>query len=787
MGWERKRGKLDEFNRLLRGATDTSYAVRTGDAAALGGRVRADAGRRHGAAAGRRPAAGRHPGPPAEPAACCRPTAAASWPATACCSRGSASCTGPACGRGSPGRSPGRPASTRTRAASSDVYQDLFGWGTFTGKGLYDVDAFAGHGRPGLPGQPHPEPRPDRVELRPLRPGHRRRGVRRLPGQVPRLRPARTPLGPRRLATAAVARADGADAGRARSRTSLTHARPVEDLRQPAPQPGRRRPWSLFLAPRLGASCRAPAWAWTLLALAVLALPLAAATARRPARAAVAAADLRAVVRRRRPRTCRRRPGRSLLTAAFLAEPGGARRRRRSAGRSYRLFVSRRHLLEWETAAAAEARLGDRARRQFVADHVAGRRPGRWRSAGWSRGPTRTPCRPPLPWLLAWLLSPVVAWWVSRPLPDRRAAADRRPTGPSCRRTARKTWRFFETFVTDEDNWLPPDNYQEDPKGVVAHRTSPTNMGLLLLSTLSAHDLGLRRPCRRWPTALGETFDTLDKLERYRGHFLNWYETTDAPAAAAGLRLDGGQRQPARLPAGPQERAASRRRREPVPSPGRARRPARPARPGRRARCRPGRPTPLRAHLAAGPRRTCSAGTTGWRAADRPARPGCRRRQASGASWTCERSPSRVAAACGRNSAAVCPWLAALRAVARRRPATSRCGRCADELNTPAGVGALGRAAAGPAGRPGRLGQGTPAAGRTRRPRPCAAAVGRSRPRNWPAALDDLARRAAGVRRRDGLPVPLQRRRGTCSPSATTCRSTGSTPATTTCWRPRRA
>src|SRR5439155_16416856 len=129
-----------------------------------------------------------------------------------------------------------------------------------------------------------------------------------------------------------------------------------------------------------------------------------------------------------------------------------------------------------------------------------------------------------LPWLLAWFVSPLVAYLVSRPLPDRDpplSPADR----AELRRTARKTWRFFEAFVTAADHWLPPDNYQEDPKGVVAHRTSPTNVGLFTLSTLSAHDLGyLTLP--DLATRVGRTFDTLDRLERYRGHFLNWYETT---------------------------------------------------------------------------------------------------------------------------------------------------------------------------------------------------------------------------------------------------------------------
>src|SRR5262249_44628491 len=83
---------------------------------------------------------------------------------------------------------------------------------------------------------------------------------------------------------------------------------------------------------------------------------------------------------------------------------------------------------------------------------------------------------------------------------------------------------FFETFVGPEDHWLPPDNYQEDPRGQVAHRTSPTNMGLCLLSTLAAHDLGylsLSALAQR----VERTFDTFDRLERYHGHFYNWYDT----------------------------------------------------------------------------------------------------------------------------------------------------------------------------------------------------------------------------------------------------------------------
>ncbi len=89
---------------------------------------------------------------------------------------------------------------------------------------------------------------------------------------------------------------------------------------------------------------------------------------------------------------------------------------------------------------------------------------------------------------------------------------------------ARRTWRFFTDFVGPADNWLPPDNYQEYPAAVVAHRTSPTNMGMALLANLAAHDFGYictGELLRRTERALR----TMEKLERFHGHFLNWYDT----------------------------------------------------------------------------------------------------------------------------------------------------------------------------------------------------------------------------------------------------------------------
>jgi cyclic beta-1,2-glucan glucanotransferase len=130
------------------------------------------------------------------------------------------------------------------------------------------------------------------------------------------------------------------------------------------------------------------------------------------------------------------------------------------------------------------------------------------------------------PFLVLWIAAPAVARWISLPpvLPDVETLS----TGDTAafRLASRRTWRFFETFVTPADNFLPPDNFQEDPKPIVAHRTSPTNIGLCLLSTLAAHDLGwlgIQETTER----LENTFRTLNKLEQFRGHFYNWYDTRD--------------------------------------------------------------------------------------------------------------------------------------------------------------------------------------------------------------------------------------------------------------------
>ena len=127
------------------------------------------------------------------------------------------------------------------------------------------------------------------------------------------------------------------------------------------------------------------------------------------------------------------------------------------------------------------------------------------------------------PLLAAWFLAPGIAIWVSRPVPRREVKLDGSQVR-ELRRLARRTWFFFEQFISPEDQWLPPDHFQEAPLGIVAHRTSPTNIGLALLSALGAYDLGYLEALTL-STRLISSLDSLEKLERYRGHFLNWYDT----------------------------------------------------------------------------------------------------------------------------------------------------------------------------------------------------------------------------------------------------------------------
>jgi hypothetical protein len=126
------------------------------------------------------------------------------------------------------------------------------------------------------------------------------------------------------------------------------------------------------------------------------------------------------------------------------------------------------------------------------------------------------------PLLLAWVIVPLIAWRVSQPRPLHAASLSARERA-NIRHWARRTWHFFDTFVGEETNWLPPDNVQLDDRRVVAARTSPTNIGMGLLSDLAAHDLGYlctSRLLERTDRAL----QTMLKLKMHRGHLYNWYD-----------------------------------------------------------------------------------------------------------------------------------------------------------------------------------------------------------------------------------------------------------------------
>jgi cellobiose phosphorylase len=128
-----------------------------------------------------------------------------------------------------------------------------------------------------------------------------------------------------------------------------------------------------------------------------------------------------------------------------------------------------------------------------------------------------------MPILVAWMLSPAIAWKISQPAKGRLIELnDSQKLVLS--KLARKTWAFFETFIVAGDNWLPPDNYQESPVERIAHRTSPTNIGLSLLSNLTAYDFGFI-PMQVLLIRVSNTMQTLQKMEQYHGHFYNWYDT----------------------------------------------------------------------------------------------------------------------------------------------------------------------------------------------------------------------------------------------------------------------
>ena len=188
----------------------------------------------------------------------------------------------------------------------------------------------------------------------------------------------------------------------------------------------------------------------------------------------------------------------------------------------YRLFVSRKLMLEWRTAASiqssAQGSPQDYYRSMWHAPAIA------VLSIILSAIPGDNAFLVGIPFAILWILSPLVAWYVSQSAETEDRLFVPEPVSVELRKIARRTWRYYEAFVTEEQNFLPPDNFQERPEPILAKRTSPTNIGVYLLSVISARNFG-------WVNftdtieRLERTIATVDRMEKYRGHLFNWYHT----------------------------------------------------------------------------------------------------------------------------------------------------------------------------------------------------------------------------------------------------------------------
>jgi cyclic beta-1,2-glucan synthetase len=516
IGWERKRGKIEEFNRLLRGAADTSFSTQVGDLdllAAIRYCITLDSDTRLPRDAARRligiiahplnlPRLDPRSGRVTAGYGILQPRVSVTM----------ASAAGSLFARTYAGHTGVDPYTT----AVSDVYQDLFGEGIFTGKGLYDVDAFASalqgrvpenallshdlfeglHARTALVTDIEVvDDYPSSVLVHARRQHRWVRGDWQILWWLFPFVPSRTGLRPNTLPV-------------------IARWKILDNLRRSLIQPA-----TLLLLLCGWSILPGHPGVWTVAALASLAFPLLShslGTLRGPRRGL----PWRVFVRQETEDigTAAARAG---LQLTFMANE--AWERLHAIGVTLvRLGVTKRRLLEWETAAASEARGGVLRPSTFVRGMMATLIVALAAFLGLLLlRPAALPVA--LPILVLWIGAPWVAFALSRPIRTRRAAltaADRE----YLLLAARKTWAYFEAFAGSEDHGLPPDNVQVGPELVVAHRTSPTNIGLGLLSTLAAHDLGfIATPelIQRTDAAL----TTIEKLERYEGHLLNWYDT----------------------------------------------------------------------------------------------------------------------------------------------------------------------------------------------------------------------------------------------------------------------
>jgi cyclic beta-1,2-glucan synthetase len=511
MGWERKRGKLAELNRLLRGATDSSYAVVTSplpadiryvitldaDTRLLRGTVAQMVGK------------------------IAHPLNRARFDAGQQRVTGGYGILQP---RVSPSLPNGQEGSLYQRlfsslggiepyaAAASDIYQDLFGEGTFTGKGIYDVDAFeaALHGR-------DPE---NTLLSHDLFEGTFARAALASDIEVVEDYPARYDVDIRRQHR--WVRGDwqllpwifGPRRGDRGGVPSVGRWKMIDNLRRSLVAP------MALLSLVAGWLLPLPlALMWTGLTLSMLVLPrlLSLPFGFFPARSGVTLSshfaalwtDILVAL------------GQSIASLVLLANTA-ATMIDAVLRTGWRLRVSHRHLLEWMTA----AQVGKGARPGFGQQYLS-MLPGLSLGLGacglvWLLNPEVWPL--PLAFGLIWAAAPVLARVISLPRMERPIAALSAAQTQELRVIARRTWRYFETFVTPEDNHLPPDNFQEIPRPAIATRTSPTNIGLYLLSTVAAHDMGWigqRAALHR----LHDTLQTIQRMPRYRGHLYNWHDT----------------------------------------------------------------------------------------------------------------------------------------------------------------------------------------------------------------------------------------------------------------------
>ncbi|SFB26911.1 cyclic beta-1,2-glucan synthetase [Rhizobium sp. NFR07] len=188
----------------------------------------------------------------------------------------------------------------------------------------------------------------------------------------------------------------------------------------------------------------------------------------------------------------------------------------------YRLLVSRKLMLEWKTAASiqsgAQGSPAEYYRSMWHAPAIA------VLSILLAAIPGDNAFLVGIPFAVLWIFSPLVAWYVSQSAETEDKLFVPENVSVELRKIARRTWRYFETFVTPEQNYLPPDNYQEKPNPSIAKRTSPTNIGVYLLSTISARHFG-------WISfadtieRLEQTIATVERADKFRGHMYNWYHT----------------------------------------------------------------------------------------------------------------------------------------------------------------------------------------------------------------------------------------------------------------------